>query len=143
MIANFIFYGAVFIFYGVTPKLIAPLGLIFLLFALVIAFFMSLVICAISLRYRDAQLILPFLLQIGQFLTPVFYPISAIPGKWHFLVALNPVASIAELTRWSTLQNYPFPSFLVLISSLISLSVIAITGIYLFNKNDRYIAELL
>lgn len=143
IITNFIFYGAVFIFFGIAPNLIAPLGLIFLLLALVIAFFMSLVVCAISLRYRDVQLILPFLLQIGQFLTPVFYPISAIPSKWHFVVALNPIASIAELTRWSTLPNYPFPHYSILIASFISTLIIAITGIYLFNKNDRYIAELL
>jgi lipopolysaccharide transport system permease protein len=143
LITNFAFYGVLFIYFCFLPKYTAPLGAFLLLFALIVSFFLSLTVSALSLKYRDLQLILPFLLQIGQFLTPIFYPLSLIPRPWQFVMAINPITSIVELMRWSLFTNYDFPEFSIILISFISFVILSIGGVYLFNKNNSVIAELL
>jgi len=51
-------------------------------------------------KFRDFQFLLMFLLQIGQFITPVFYTLSLFPKKYLLLAYLNPLAGPMELFRF-------------------------------------------
>ena len=59
----------------------------------------GLVLSALTAKYRDLQQLTGYLLQIWMYATPVIYPLSRIPEKWRWLVNLNPMTSIVELTR--------------------------------------------
>lgn len=59
----------------------------------------GLVLSALTAKYRDLQHLTGYLLQIWMYATPVIYPLSRIPAEWRWLVNLNPMASIVELTR--------------------------------------------
>jgi len=59
----------------------------------------GLVLSAITAKYRDLQQLTGYLLQIWMYATPVIYPLSRIPEDWRWVVSLNPMASIVELTR--------------------------------------------
>jgi lipopolysaccharide transport system permease protein len=59
----------------------------------------GLVLSAITAKYRDLQQLTGYLLQIWMYATPVIYPLSRIPARWRWLVDLNPMSSIVELTR--------------------------------------------
>jgi len=59
----------------------------------------GLLLSALTAKYRDLQQLTGYLLQIWMYATPVIYPLSRIPGKWRWLVNLNPMTSIVELTR--------------------------------------------
>jgi lipopolysaccharide transport system permease protein len=54
---------------------------------------------ALNVRYRDVRHLLPFLTQVWMFLSPIIYPLSIIPARWRYLVALNPLYGIIENFR--------------------------------------------
>ena len=56
-------------------------------------------------RYRDVQHVVPFLLQLWLFASPVAYPIGLIPEQWRVLYALNPMAGVMEGFRWALLGS--------------------------------------
>lgn len=59
----------------------------------------GLILSALTAKYRDLQQLTGYLLQIWMYATPVIYPLSRIPEHWRWVVNLNPMASIVELTR--------------------------------------------
>lgn len=59
----------------------------------------GMILASVSVVYRDASNLLPFLLQLLMFLTPIVYPLEAISEKWHWLLRLNPMTGIIENIR--------------------------------------------
>ena len=72
------------------------------------AFAVTLWTSALSVRYRDARYVLPFVIQIWLFISPVAYPASMVPERWRLLYALNPMATVVEGFR-SSLLGTPGP----------------------------------
>ena len=72
--------------------------------ALAISFWMN----ALNIRYRDLNQIIIPLLNIGIWFTPVFFPTTIIPPKYHSLIYLNPLAGVIEGFRFALLgENFP------------------------------------
>ena len=61
-----------------------------LMAALGVGFWLS----ALNTEYRDVRYIVPFLTQLWMFLTPVVYPVSIVPEKFRFFIALNPMTGV-------------------------------------------------
>jgi lipopolysaccharide transport system permease protein len=89
--------------YGVapTPNMLA-LPVVFAL-ALIITFGTGLWLAAYAARYRDVQHVVPFIVQIGLFVSPVLYPITLVPEPWRVLYSLNPIVGVLEAFRWCML----------------------------------------
>jgi len=84
------------IWFGVQPTmnlLLLPL-LVFLtaFLAIGVGMWMS----ALNVKYRDIRYALPFLIQLWMFATPIIYPLSLIPEKWRWMMALNPMAGVID-----------------------------------------------
>jgi lipopolysaccharide transport system permease protein len=62
---------------------------------------------ALNVKYRDVGHALPFLIQLGFFLSPIIYPLSMVPGKWRWVMSLNPVTGLIEGFR-AALLGKPF-----------------------------------
>jgi lipopolysaccharide transport system permease protein len=92
----------------VTLPLYAVLGML-------TAFAVTLWTSALSVRYRDARYILPFLIQIWLFVSPVAYPASMVPERWRLVYALNPMATVVEGFR-SALLGTPAPAAMAMIA---------------------------
>lgn len=95
---------------------------------------------ALTVRYRDFQYVIPFLLQFGLYITPVAYPTSFIPEKFKWLYFLNPMAGAIEGLRWSifgrnSLDPFCYVSFAVAI-------LLFVTGIVCFAKVESKMADL-
>lgn len=92
---------ALMLWYGVAPSwrllalpvLGAWVGLL--------AFGIGLGFAALNVRYRDFRHIVPFLLQLGVYASPVGYLSSIIPERWDFLYYINPVAGLIDSFRWA------------------------------------------
>ena len=101
-----VFLGTIFIFGKVGfTMLLLPLTLLPLfLFSLGFSYFVA----SISVYIRDTQYIVGVVLQVLFFMTPVFYPIQAVPEKFRFILQLNPLAILIEQSRNVFLfGNYP------------------------------------
>ncbi|MFH1387087.1 MAG: ABC transporter permease [bacterium] len=97
---------------------------------------------ALTAKYRDLSQMSGFLIQLWMYATPIIYPISLIPKKWDFLVAINPMAPIVELFRYAFLGvGFVSPAYL-LFSVAISIFVL-FTGIFIFNKTERTFVDII
>jgi lipopolysaccharide transport system permease protein len=114
---------------------------LFLFLVILTSLMVGLWVCTVSVLYRDFFFVIPFMLRLGIFLTPVAYPISAIPQKYQWLLALNPLSGAIEGLRWSVLGNYPLPDY---VGISIGLSVVLfIFSLFYFKKIEHHIADLL
>ncbi|QQS29548.1 MAG: ABC transporter permease [Sphingobacteriales bacterium] len=59
----------------------------------------------VAIKHRDYYQALPYLLNFGIWITPVFYPVSIIPEHYRFLLYFNPMAGVIEGYRWCVLQE--------------------------------------
>lgn len=124
--------------FALTPSLLAfP---VFLLLVTVAALGATLWLSASNARYRDVGYAVPFLLQFGLFATPVVYPSSLIPQQWRLLYVLNPMVGIVEGFRWMFFGgDLPVQALAV---SFLSAAVILISGLYVFRRMERTLADV-
>ncbi len=91
--------AAMMAYYGLAPTgkvLLWPvLALVLFVQAGAIGMFLS----AVNVKYRDVKFVVPFLLQLWLFATPIIYPTSLIPARYHALIALNPLTGLIEAFR--------------------------------------------
>ena len=115
------------------PVLILPLFLITLGVALLLA--------ALNVQYRDVKYAIPFIVQMGMFVTPVIYPSSAIPERFRWLLALNPMTGIIEGFRYAIVPTDDFALRTVLIS-LVSSTLVFGVGFFWFRRTERAFADI-
>lgn len=101
------------------------------LVGLSIAFWIS----ALSLQFRDIIHTIPYLISLGIWLTPVFYPITFLPESLNFLHYLNPIAGPIELFRYCIIANYTLDYF-QLTGSIVCVPVF-IAGFYYFKNAEQ------
>jgi lipopolysaccharide transport system permease protein len=112
----------------------------FLLLTLVTALAVSVWLSALNVIYRDVGYILPFLIQIWFFITPIVYSSSEIPERWRFLYALNPMTGVVEGFRWALLGTQTAPGPMIIASSAAALFIL-ITGLFYFRRMERTFAD--
>ena len=96
---------------------------------------------ALTVRYRDFKFIIPFMLQIGMFATPVIYPSSAVPPKWHVLLLINPLNGWISAFRGILLRS-PVDWHALCVSALVSIGVL-LAGLNYFRAAERTFAEVI
>ncbi len=94
---------------------------------------------ALNVRYRDVRHTIPFLIQIGLFVSPIVYPLSLIQSSYQFLYACNPLVGVIETFRWAMFTpEYSIEQSLVPIAiSFVSTALIFIGGVRFFHKMER------
>lgn len=128
-------------FYGVYPQIQILLFPLIFLWAFIATLGFGLWFSALNVLYRDVKYVIPFLLQIWMFITPVVYPSSLLPEKWQFLCALNPMNGVVESFRWIVFENYPVSYTSLMISLFMSLAVLA-SGTLYFKKIETSFADV-
>lgn len=140
--AAFVVLVGMMIWYGLYPHAIAIVAVPALLLLLIVtALGVGLWFSALAVRYRDVQYVVPFLVQVWLFATPVVYPASLVTGPWHTVLGLNPMASVVEGFRWSLLGSGPSPSWMVLASALVAVGLLA-SGLAYFQRSERTFADV-
>jgi lipopolysaccharide transport system permease protein len=105
---------------------------------LVVGFFgysIALWIAPLNAVYRDIGIALPFVLQIGMYLSPVVYPASIIPERVRWLFELNPVAVVVNTTRWVVLGTER-PSLVAVVVFFILTGILFWGGMRVFRKME-------
>lgn len=96
-------------------------------------------LAALSIRFRDIQHLGPYVVNLGIWLTPVFYPSSLVPPGYEMFLYLNPATAIVEGMRWSLLGT-PLPSEMYLLSGL-PVMVLLVSGLWYFRRIEHRIAD--
>ncbi|BAU11453.1 ABC-2 type transporter superfamily protein [Leptolyngbya sp. NIES-3755] len=115
----------------------------FVLMAAMTAFGFGLWFASIYVKFRDVAQVIPFVIQLGQYLSPVGYSIDVIPERWRLLYSLNPMVGVIDGFRWAILngdQSLYLPGFVL---ALIVILLFVWTGIYYFRGVERTFADII
>jgi lipopolysaccharide transport system permease protein len=126
--------------YHVTPMAAMLLLPLYVALAVVSAFAVTLCTSALTVRYRDARYVLPFLVQTWLFVTPVAYPASMVPERWRLLYAINPMATVVEGFR-SSLLGRPAPGAMAVVAVVAVIALLG-AGIAYFRSVEGSIVDL-
>ena len=138
---SFLILIGMMIWYGIVPTwrlLMLPL---LLLLALATALGFGLWFSALNVRYRDVNYIIPFLIQIWMYVSPVAYSSSLVPEQWQGVYALNPMVGVIEGFRWALLGTAWQYSGFVLLSVLVVL-VALVSGMIYFHRMEETFADV-
>lgn len=141
-IASIILVGMMF-FYHFTPNALGLIMIPVLVFmTFIVAVGCGLWLSALNVEYRDFQYVIPFLVQIWMFVTPVIYPVTLFPEKYRWILSLNPMGGIIGAFRTATLGHQPINWDLLFISSGVGF-LIFFTGLLYFRKVERSFADVI
>jgi lipopolysaccharide transport system permease protein len=113
----------------------------FIIFAVATGLAAALIIAPFDVHYRDVRMLIPFLLQVVMFISPIFYSASVIPERFRWFFDFNPIAVLASGVRWSLLNHGPPPDVITALgSSALVLFVLAV-GAWLFVRSEALFAD--
>lgn len=142
LISFFILIGLMFWFHFAPPWTILALPL-FLIQALLISMGSSFYIAAANVKYRDFKYIVPFIVQLGLYISPVGFSSNVVPQRWRLLYSLNPMVGVIDGFRWAitgdTNQIYLPGLFLSLGVTVLLIFI----GIWYFRKMEKSFADLI
>lgn len=127
--------------YGIMPTWNVVFLPLFLLLAFATAMAVSLWLSALNVRYRDVGYVIPFMVQIWMFISPVAYPSNLVPEKWRLLYGLNPMAGVIEGFRWALFGTSAAPDAVVIVSSVIVL-LFLFGGLMYFQRTEQTFADI-
>jgi len=96
---------------------------------------------ALNVQYRDIRYVIPFIIQLWMFVSPVIYPVSMVPRKYQWALALNPMSGVINAYRASILGHLPIDWFLLGISTSIIFALF-ISGLYYFRRMEKTFADV-
>ena len=120
------------------PVLLLPL---FLAYAVVAALAIGIWMAALNVRYRDVQFALPFIVQMGLFVSPVVYSAALVPRTFHVLFDLNPMTLVIQGFRWGLLGDAaPEPLMFISVPMVV---VVLVSGAFYFRRTERFFADVI
>jgi lipopolysaccharide transport system permease protein len=133
--------ATLFLVYDVPVTPGAVLGAPLLFSVLLLAYGLGALLAAVNARWRDVQHTVPFLLQVGMFATPVIYPLSVVPERWQWVMAVNPLAGLVAGFRGAVLGT-GMPPGDVLVTSFIETAAVVALGLWYFTRAERTIVDV-
>jgi homopolymeric O-antigen transport system permease protein len=128
-------------YYGVQPGWTGFLVPVFVAGLVLFTLGASLILASLNVWYRDIKYVMPFLIQMWLFVTPVIYPVSFLPRNLQALMALNPLAGIIEGFRACLFPGHPLDLKLTGISLTMAVLVFG-AGVMYFRKTERAFADI-
>jgi lipopolysaccharide transport system permease protein len=111
------------------------------LLAIVLTLGLGLWLAALNVKYRDVRVIIPFMLQVWMFATPVVYPQALLPERWRALAALNPMTGVVEGFRWCLFGGDS--PLLALATASIAAAFLLGTGMLFFRRMERTFVDVI
>ncbi|MBE9572793.1 MAG: ABC transporter permease [Proteobacteria bacterium] len=134
--------GAMMIYYNFIPNI----GILLFPFLVSLTFLcavgVGLWLSALNVQYRDIRYVIPFLIQLWMFVSPVIYPVSMVKEKYQWLLALNPMGGVINAYRASLLGHMPINWSLLGLSTVVII-ILFLSGLYYFRRMERTFADVI
>lgn len=130
------------VYYGMTPTTNVVFLPLFLLQALVTALGVGLWLSALNVEFRDVRYVVPFIIQIWLFATPIAYPSSLLSEPWRTVYGLNPMVGVVEGFRWALLGTTSSASPTLLIVSSVTAILLLVSGAFYFRRMEKTFADV-
>ncbi len=130
------------LWYRVTPSWVAiPMIPALLLLMILTATGVGCWLAAIYIQYRDVRHIVPFIVQIWMYVSPVVYPLSLVPERYRTLYALNPMAGIIQTFRVVLLRTGEIPWGTLGISTMVGVALF-VSGALYYRRTEHLFADV-
>jgi lipopolysaccharide transport system permease protein len=126
---------------GLGPRL-ALLPLFFAV-AFLAALGVGLWLSALNVKYRDVKYVIPFIVRMGLYVSPVAFMSSLVPDRWRFAYNLNPMVGVIDGFRWCVLGPPFEPYWPGFAASLGIVAVLLITGAIYFRTVEKTFADVI
>jgi len=128
-------------FYGIAPSSNIIYLPIFIIIAILSGLAGGILVSALVARYRDFTFVVPMIVRLGLYASPVAYSASAVPEQYKFFYYLNPMAGVIEGFRWSLLgTGSPEPYMFYSIGIIL---VLFVFSLYYFTQVERVMADVI
>ncbi len=95
---------------------------------------------ALSIRYADAQNVIPYFMNLWLLASPIYYPAALVPADWRLLYFCNPAAGALSGCRWALL-GHGEPPGPEMTASAISATVLLLSGAFFFKFMSKKFAD--
>lgn len=141
LLIGLVLLGGLVLWFGtgidITVLWLAPLTVLVLALTAGVGTFLG----AVNVRFRDVKHMVPFIVQVWFFASPIAYSSTIIPEQWRWLYDLNPMAGVAEGFRWAVLGG-PAPVLAVVESVVVTAVILAVALVY-FGRAERSFADVI
>ena len=129
------------VWYRIVPSWQIIFFPVFIMMCASTAIGLGLIAATFNAKFRDFQQLIPFLLQMGMYISPVGYLNQLVPKKWEVIYSLNPLAGIINGFRW-TLVPESIPVFIpgVIYSAVFSILALVV-GVKVFRAAEANFAD--
>jgi lipopolysaccharide transport system permease protein len=139
-VISFGVYAAAIACYRFTPSWQVVFVPVLALFTVVASLGAAFLLSALTVTYRDFRYIVPVMIQLLMYLSPVVYPVTLVPERYQWLLGLNPMAGIIDGFR-SAILGKPW-NFPILLTSLASTFFLLLVGAVYFRNTERRFADI-
>jgi lipopolysaccharide transport system permease protein len=98
---------------------------------------------ALNVRYRDLRFVIPFVLQLGVYISPVGYSAAIVPERWRPLYSINPMVGIIDGFRWAILRTNSETYTGGVYISVFFTVVLLVTGVSYFRRVEKKFVDFL
>ncbi len=133
-------YAIILVVYQITPSWQVVFVPLLVLLTVTAALGFAYTLAALTVAYRDFRYVVPFMIQAMMYLSPVVYPVSIVPERFHWLLALNPMAGIIDGYR-SAILGKPWNLTMLGVSTAMTLVLLGF-GLFYFRKTERRFADI-
>ncbi|WP_373032465.1 ABC transporter permease [Sulfurovum sp.] len=116
---------------------------LFLLLGFFAAFGSGLFIASLNVKYRDFKFIIPFVVQLGLYISPVAFSTTLVPEKYQLLYYLNPMVAVIDGFRWAISGGQTAFNMTEVIVSVVIVSLLCLFGAIYFRKTEKTFADVI
>ena len=132
---------ALMVYYQVRPTWAICMIPLLVLLTTMLALGVGMWLSALNVKYRDIRYAIPFLIQLWMFASPIIYPLSLLPLKWQWILALNPLTGIIQNFRIALFGNQSFEWKSLTVSAVITVLVL-VYSTFSFRRMERHFADI-
>ena len=136
----FILLLAMMVYYQVWPTPAMMAVPVLLAVAVMASLGVGMWMSALNVDYRDFSNVLPFLVQVWMFATPVAFSSTLLEEPWRTLYGLNPMTGVIEGFRWALLGQEPM--FVQMLISVVVSITLMVTGAFYYRRTERTFADI-
>jgi lipopolysaccharide transport system permease protein len=116
---------------------------LFILATLALSTGLGLFLAALNVEYRDFRYVVPFIIQVGLFVSPIAFSSVNVPERWRFVYSLNPLVGIIDGFRWSILGGRTALDPRALGLSVLITAMSLAFGVWYFRRMERRFADVI
>ncbi len=142
-LVSFVILIAMMLYYRFAPDWRLMMLPAFTLLSVLASLGPGLWISALNVKYRDFRYIIPFVVQLGLYVSPVGFSSNVVPARWRLLYNLNPMVGVIDGFRWSLLGGES-PIYVPGLSLSITIILFFVwLGVTRFRRAERSFADLI